>query len=208
VRSAQSEHPGRFLLVDLDDSAESAAVLPALPGLLDAEESQAVVRGGVVRVARMTQLASSDCLVPPTGAPWRLDIREMDIRAKGSLDGLTLAACPDTLEPLTGREVRVAIRAAGLNFRDVLGALDRNPGEAGPLGSEAAGVVEAIGPEVTGLRPGDPVMGLLSGGFGPVGVTDERLLTRVPDDWTWETAASVPLAFLTAYHALVELAGL
>nr|AYW76477.1 MjmC [Streptomyces sp.] len=202
VRSAQSEHPGRFLLVDLDDSAESAAVLPALPGLLDAEEPQAVVRAGAVRVARMAQLASSDGLVPPTGAPWRLATRET-----GGLDALTLTECPGTLEPLTGREVRVAIRAAGVNFRDVLTALDGYPGEAGPLGSEAAGVVEAIGPEVTGLRPGDPVMGLLSGGFGPVGVTDERLLTRVPDAWTWETAASVPLAFLTAYYALVELAG-
>ncbi|MGY0055362.1 type I polyketide synthase [Streptomyces sp. LZ34] len=203
VRSAQSEHPGRFLLVDLDDSPESVAVLPGLPGLLDAGEPQAVVRAGEVRVARLSQLASSDGLAPPTGAPWRLDTG-----AKGGLDGLTLAACPETLEPLTGREVRVAIRAAGVNFRDVLGALGRYPGEAGPLGSEAAGVVEATGPEVTGLRPGDPVMGLLSGGFGPVGVTDERLLTRVPDDWTWETAASVPLVFLTAYHALVDLAGL
>ncbi|MDT0543549.1 type I polyketide synthase [Streptomyces lonegramiae] len=203
VRSAQAEHPGRFLLVDLDDPARSAAALPALPALLDADEPQAVVRAGTVRVARLARLASADRLVPPAGTPWRLDTR-----AKGGLDGLTLAACPTALEPLTGREVRVAIRAAGVSFRDVRDALGTHPGEAGPFGSEAAGVVEAIGPEVTGLRPGDPVMGLLSGGFGPVGVADERLLTRVPDDWTWQTAASVPLAFLTAYHALVDLAGL
>ncbi|MFI9052724.1 type I polyketide synthase [Streptomyces sp. NPDC053427] len=200
VRSAQSENPGRILLADLDDTAESAAQLPALPGLLDSDEPQVLVRSGTVRVGRLARLESGRSLVPPARTPWRLDSR-----AKGSLDELALLPHPEARRPLTGHEVRVGIRAAGLNFRDVLNALGMYPGEAGLFGSEAAGVVTEIGPDVTALAPGDRVMGMLFGGFGPLGIADDRLLTRVPDDWTWDAAAAMPLVFLTAYHALVDL---
>ncbi|MFC9653413.1 type I polyketide synthase [Streptomyces sp. NPDC056937] len=203
VRSAQAENPGRFLLVDADDTADSAAVLPTLPGLVAAGEPQAVVRAGALRVGRLARLESGTGLVPPAGGPWRLGSR-----AKGSLDGLTLAPFPEVLEPLTGHDVRVEVRAAGVNFRDVLNALGMYPGDAGLFGSEAAGVVVGTGPEVTGLRVGDRVMGMLFGGFGTHVVGHEHMMTRVPDTWSWETAASMPLVFLTAYHALVELGGL
>ncbi|WP_420882713.1 type I polyketide synthase [Streptomyces noursei] len=203
VRSAQSENPGRLLLVDLDDTAGSAAQLPLLPALLDADEPQAVVREGTVRVGRLARLDSGHGLVPPPGTPWRLGSR-----AKGSLDGLALLPHPEARRPLTGHEVRVGIRAAGLNFRDVLNALGMYPGDAGLFGSEAAGVVVEVGPDVTGLAPGDRVMGMVFGGFGPLGIADARLLTPVPADWSWETGASVPLVFLTAYYALKELGGL
>ncbi|OJG07804.1 Erythronolide synthase, modules 3 and 4 [Pseudonocardia autotrophica] len=203
LRSAQSENPGRLLVADLDDTPASLAAVAQLPALFDADEPQAIVRDGAVRVGRLATLLSGAALVPPAGTPWRLGCR-----AKGSLDGLELAPHPDVLAPLRGHEVRVGIRAAGLNFRDVLNALGMYPGDAGLFGSEAAGVVTGVGPEVTTLAPGDRVTGMLFGGFGPHGVTDERLLTTVPDGWDWETAASVPLVFLTAYHALVDLADL
>ncbi|MGQ0836940.1 type I polyketide synthase [Actinokineospora sp.] len=201
VRSAQAELPGRLLLVDIDDAPESLALVARLPELAAADEPQVVLRAGVARVGRLARLASSPALVPPAEVTWRLD----SVR-KGRLDGLTLLPHPHASDPLTGHEVRVAVRAAGLNFRDVLNALGMYPGEAGLFGSEAAGVVVGVGPEVTALAPGDRVLGMLFGGFGPLGVTDERLLVRVPDRWSWETAASVPLVFLTAYHALVDLA--
>ncbi|BCB84346.1 phenolphthiocerol synthesis polyketide synthase type I Pks15/1 [Phytohabitans suffuscus] len=203
VRSAQAENPGRFLLVDLDDTAESLAAMPGLPGLLDTGEQQVVVRAGAVRVPRLAPASTGPSLVPPAGVPWRLDSGR-----RGSLDGLSLVPCPAVAEPLVGRQVRVRIGAAGLNFRDVLNALGMYPGEAGLFGSEAAGVVAEVGPEVVGLRPGDRVMGVLFGGFGPLGVTDERFLAKTPDSWTDQTAASVPLVFLTAYYAFTDLAGL
>ena len=53
VRTAQTENPGRFLLLDLDDDADSTAVLPGLTELLDSGENQAVVRHGRLRVARL-----------------------------------------------------------------------------------------------------------------------------------------------------------
>ncbi|NLU76699.1 SDR family NAD(P)-dependent oxidoreductase [Streptomyces sp. HNM0575] len=56
VRSAQAESPGTMLLADLDGTEESAAVLPRLPALLDAGETQAAVRQGTVHVARLARL--------------------------------------------------------------------------------------------------------------------------------------------------------
>src|SRR5262249_50588440 len=58
------------------------------------------------------------------------------------------------------------------------------------------------------VAPGDRVMGILHGGFGPVAVTDHQLLTRMPAGWSFADAAAVPIVFLTAYYALVDLARL
>ncbi|WEB45356.1 SDR family NAD(P)-dependent oxidoreductase [Streptomyces yunnanensis] len=205
VRAAQSEHPGRIVLLDLEDGQDRAVteVLGDLPGLLATDDAQFAVRDGAVRVARLAPLGSSAGLLPPAGASWRLDSA-----AKGSLDNLFLAPCPEVLEPLTEGRVRIRVQAAGLNFRDVLDALGMYPGEAAPLGAEAAGVVTETGPGVRGLHPGDHVTGLVLGGFGPEAVADERLLTRIPDGWSAAQAASVPLVFLTAYYALKDLADL
>jgi len=75
------------------------------------------------------------------------------------------------------------------------------------MGSEIAGVVAETGPGVSGLVAGDRVLGMAGGGFGPVAVTDARLLVAVPEGWSFPAAASVPVAFMTAWYALVDLAG-
>jgi polyketide synthase 12 len=200
VRAAQSENPDRFVLLDVD--AESVALLPRLAVSVLVDEPQVAVRNGVVRVARLARLASSPGLVPPVGL-WRLDSRQ-----SGSLDDLFLAPVEEESRPLRGREVRLRVTAAGMNFRDVLNALGLYPGPAGPLGAEAAGVVTEIGPEVTGLAVGDRVMGIVPGGIGTAPLTlDERILVGVPGEWSEEMAASVPLVFLTAYYAFTDLAG-
>ena len=100
----------------------------------------------------------------------------------------------------------MAVRAAGVNFRDVLMSLGMYPGE-GVVGSEVAGVVTETGPGVTGLAPGDRVLGLADGGFGPVAVTDARVAVPVPAGWSFAQAAAVPVVFATAWYALVDLAG-
>ncbi|WP_328610184.1 SDR family NAD(P)-dependent oxidoreductase [Amycolatopsis sp. NBC_00345] len=203
VRSAQTENPGRFLLADLDDTEESADAVPALLGAFEDGESQVVVREGVVSAGRLAPLVPGDGLLPPSDSPWRLDSSH-----RGSLENLTLLACPEVLEPLTGRQVRIRVAAAGVNFRDVLKALGMYPGRDGLMGAEATGVVTEIGPDVTSVKPGDRVLGMIDGGFGPVAVADERYLGLVPEGWSDESAASVALVFLTAYHAFVDLAGL
>jgi NADPH:quinone reductase-like Zn-dependent oxidoreductase/NAD(P)-dependent dehydrogenase (short-subunit alcohol dehydrogenase family)/acyl carrier protein len=61
---------------------------------------------------------------------------------------------------------------------------------------------------VTGLQPGQRVMGLFASGTGPVAVTDARLVVPVPDSWTFAQAAAAPVAYLTAYYGLRDLGGL
>ena len=69
-------------------------------------------------------------------------------------------------------------------------------------------MVLETGPGVTDLVPGDRVMGLFSGAFGPVAVADRRLMARIPAGWSFAEAATVPVVYLTAYYGLVDLAGL
>jgi NADPH:quinone reductase-like Zn-dependent oxidoreductase/acyl carrier protein len=200
VRSAQSEHPGRFVLIDVAEEEPSLRVLDAA---LAVDEPQLAVREGGVLAPRLARVGSGDgVLTPPAGVSrWRLDAV-----GGGTLEGLALVACPQVDEPLQAGQIRVGICAAGLNFRDVLIALGVYPGEAAP-GSEGAGVVMEVGPQVEDLAVGDRVMGLFAGSFGPVAVTDRSWVVPVPDGWSFATAASVPIVFLTAYYALVDLAG-
>ena len=140
-------------------------------------------------------------MLPPAGEQaWHLSVEH-----GGTLEALSLVPCPQASESLGPGQVRVAVHAAGLNFRDVLIALGVYPGKA-TIGSEGAGVVLEVGPDVTDLSVGDRVMGLIADAFGPVAVTDQRLMVRVPQGWSFVEAAAVPLIFLTAYYALVDVA--
>ncbi|MER7576727.1 SDR family NAD(P)-dependent oxidoreductase [Streptomyces sp. NPDC126514] len=203
VRSAQSENPGRFLLLDLDPASELGADLVAegVSAALEAGEGQLAVRGEDVLAPRLARAASGAALVPPAGErAWRLDTV-----ASGTLEGLTLLPVPEATAPLAAGQVRIAVRAAGLNFRDVLIGLGMVPGQT-VMGSECAGVVVEVGEGVTHPSAGDRVMGFVTGGLGPFAVTDARVVVRVPEGWSFEQAASVPVVFLTAYYGLVDLA--
>ncbi|MDS0136272.1 SDR family NAD(P)-dependent oxidoreductase [Amycolatopsis sp. CM201R] len=76
------------------------------------------------------------------------------------------------------------------------------------LGSEAAGVVVEVGAGVTHLTPGDRVFGLVDDAFAPRAVADARGLAPIPAGWTFPEAATVPVAFVTAYYGLFDLGGL
>ncbi|WP_037305017.1 type I polyketide synthase, partial [Saccharopolyspora erythraea] len=195
LRSAQAEHLGRIVVADLDDSAASTR---ALPSVLVAGEAQFAVRAGQVLVPRLARRA----VLPAPSGPWRLDVT-----AEGTLENLALVPAPEAQVPLEPGQVRIAVRAAGVNFRDVLIGLGMYPGEV-QLGGEGAGVVTEVAPDVTGLAPGDRVTGLFGGSFGPVAIADHRTVARIPRDWSYEQAAAVPIAYLTAYLGLVELGAL
>ncbi|WP_443046817.1 SDR family NAD(P)-dependent oxidoreductase [Streptomyces sp. NBC_00247] len=198
VRTAQSENPGRFMLLDVDGREESDRVLAAA---VAAGESELVIRHGTAHRPQLARRTAKDLLRAPAEDGWRLDVT-----TPGTLDALELVPVP-VAEQLGEGQVRIAVRAAGLNFRDVMIALGMYPDRA-LIGSEGAGVVVEVGPGVTDLAPGDAVLGLLSGGVGPTSVTDRELVTRMPEGWSFAQAASVPIVFLTAYYGLVDLAGL
>ncbi|MCX5381018.1 type I polyketide synthase [Streptomyces sp. NBC_00091] len=204
IRSAQAENPGRLLIADLDTTEESAAALRgAVAAALVHDEPQTALRAGTALAPRLVRAGSGTALPVPGGAAaWALDTT-----AAGTLDHLALRPRPEAAQPLPEGAVRIAVHAAGLNFRDVLVSLGMYPG-GGFMGCEAAGVVVETGPGVTHLAPGDRVMGMVPHAFGPLAVADAQMVARVPEGWSFEKAASVPAAFLTAYYALVDLAGL
>ncbi|WP_437112630.1 SDR family NAD(P)-dependent oxidoreductase [Streptomyces hydrogenans] len=202
VRSAATENPGRIVLADVDDPAEGSASRQVLDAVVASREPQFALRSGRVLVPRLAPFAGAVPVAPPAdGGPWRL------AAAGGSPDDVHAAPHPEALAPLGEGQVRIAVRAAGLNFRDVLTVLGMVPVGA-PLGTEAAGTVLETGPGVTGLAVGDRVFGLVPGALGPVAVADRRLVARIPEGWSFAQAAGVPAVFTTAYYGLVELAGL
>ncbi|ETW21200.1 polyketide synthase [Mycobacterium gastri 'Wayne'] len=193
VRSAQAEHPGRVVLLDSDGSVDVGAVIRA-------GEPQLVVRDGAAYQARLRSL-DPILRLPEVPSGWRLIPG-----GAGTLDDVRVGAC-ERSELATG-QVRVAVAAVGVNFRDVLVALGMYPG-GGDLGIEGAGVVVEVGPGVSGVSGvavGDAVMGML-GVAGPEAVVDQRLVTAVPPGWPLDTAAGVPVVFLTAFYGLSDLAG-
>jgi NADPH:quinone reductase-like Zn-dependent oxidoreductase/acyl carrier protein len=205
TRSAQSEHPGRFALLDLDEHHGEGCEQDwrAAIGALSLDEPQLAVRGGQVLAPRLARLDAQESLAPPVGtAHWRLRAG-----TAGTLESLALAECPEAGAPLAEGQIRLGVRAAGLNFADVLVSLSTDVVES-ELGYEGAGVVLEVGPGVEDLAVGDRVMGVLRGGFGPSVAVDRRLVAPMPAAWSFVEAASVPIVFLTAYYALVDLARL
>ncbi|MDW8810733.1 SDR family NAD(P)-dependent oxidoreductase, partial [Streptomyces scabiei] len=200
LSSAAHENPDRIAVVDWDGAEASAA---AFTRALAFPEPRLALRAGTLHAPRLIPLARHSALLPPPGpGSWVLD-RAAD---GATIDDLALVPAPESLAaPLGPGQVRVDVRAAGVNFRDVVVALGLVDGLRG-LGGELAGVVTAVGPDVTGVRPGDRVLGLGPATFGPVAVTDHRWLAPMPDGWTFEQAAAVPIAYLTAYYGLVDLA--
>jgi acyl transferase domain-containing protein/NADPH:quinone reductase-like Zn-dependent oxidoreductase/short-subunit dehydrogenase len=101
-------------------------------------------------------------------------------------------------------EIEVAVRASGLNFRDVLTALGMRSGDS--LGGECSGVVVAVGDGIDDLRVGDRVMGYTPAGFSSYVTVRRDYVARVPQGLDFTAAAALPVAFLTAQYGLHRLA--
>ncbi|MFI6824211.1 SDR family NAD(P)-dependent oxidoreductase [Micromonospora sp. NPDC050187] len=205
-RTVAHEHPDlRCTRIDLgtDLPDEDTALLTAL--LAPAEEPDLALRGGDVFVSRLVAGApgAAPVVAEPAGdRPFRLELDRA-----GTLDGLHLR--PFTPAPPGPGEVLVEVRASGLNFRDVLKTLGAYPGlddAEVTLGDECAGVVVAVGPDVTDLRVGDAVVAVGSRCVGSHVRADARLVAPKPAGLDFTAAATIPIAFLTAAYALEHLA--
>ena len=129
---------------------------------------------------------------------------------QGGLDALGWAP-RETRTPGPG-EIDVEVRAAGLNFRDVMWGMGLLPEEAlidgfaGPtFGLECAGVVRAIGPGVDGLAIGDRVVGFAPAALATRVTTLARAVTPIPPETSFAAAATTPVAFVTVFYALGTL---
>ncbi|NES25301.1 MAG: NADPH:quinone oxidoreductase family protein [Symploca sp. SIO3E6] len=109
-------------------------------------------------------------------------------------------------------EVRIKVRAAGMNNSDLQTTYGTyRVGYTGLphiLGQEAAGEVDAVGEGVTGLVPGMRVVGHVRGAFAEMAMGSANELLPLPEQISWEVAASLPIAYLTASMALIHQAKL
>lgn len=112
----------------------------------------------------------------------------------------------DIPQPEPGpQQVLVRLHAASLNRGEFIAGhgLHGKSGAAKAIGMEGAGEVVKLGAGVSGLKPGDQVMGRCPGAFSEYALMDVREAMRRPANLSWEEAASVPLTFLVVYDMLV-----
>lgn len=133
----------------------------------------------------------------------------LGIGTPGLLDSLVFIDDDTVAASLAPDQVQIKPTAFGLNFRDVMvgmGQLDETR-----MGFECSGIISAIGPKAAaarGLEVGDRVYAFLRGYFANTIRVHHTSVARVPEDMDMETAASIPLVFITAYHALHNMARL
>lgn len=162
-------------------------------------EDQIALRHGVRRVARLVSETLED-----TDAENGASMQRLDVTERGTLDHLQY--CEVARRAPGPGEMEIRVRASGLNFRDVLNALGRYPGDPGLLGDECAGEVVSVGEGVEGFSPGDRVMATAPGSFADYVTFDAQLAVPLPGNMRYTDAATVPVVFLTTYYALHHLA--
>ncbi|KAG5950724.1 Type I Iterative PKS [Claviceps sorghi] len=166
---------------------------------------------GIVRVGRMYPFSPKEELVKPVeivenGTPQEELRVVLDMTKTSQLDTLHWTDAADgprrVLDP---NEVEVKVFAAGLNFKDVLGALGVVPFPETGLGGEGSGIVSRVGVEVTDFQPGNRVMFLANGSFASHVITPAKLCERIPARMSFEDAASMPAVFATAFACLLNI---
>ncbi len=191
--------------IDLDPSADpQAAARDLFRELRTADgEDEIAFRGGKRLVARMVRSEAKEQqthsqLEIPHGHPFHLVMDKL-----GVLDDMRFERMERT--PPGPGEVEIRVLATGLNFLDVLTALDMCPTEPNPLGLECAGRIAAVGAGVTHLDVGDEVVAIARHCFGTHVTTNAHFVARKPPALGLEEAITIPTTFWTAWYGLFHI---
>ena len=205
-----------FPLHQIDFSALSDEELGRCVSLLvaNSEETEIALRGHEIHAPRLEAADADDLPARQIIAiPERSDVNfQATMAAPGSMDEIHLAEILRT--ELKPDEVRVAVRAVGLNFRDIMAATGLLPrrAESEPawlnLGLEFGGTVVAVGAEVSAFKRGDRVMGMGRGCLRAYLDQPAATLAPIADGLSLQDAATIPSAFTTAQYALNHVARL
>src|SRR4051812_6211067 len=137
-------------------------------------------------------------------------MKALVITEHGPPDVMRVEERPDP-EPGPG-EVRIAVRAAGVNFADLLARVGLYPDAPKPpcvVGYEVAGDVDAVGDGAEGLQLGQRVMAACRfGGYAQLAVAKTGTVLPLPDGWSYAEGAAMPVTYATAYAGLVRYGGL
>ena len=205
ARTIEAECPELPLTnIDLEpDSAGLEEDLDALEeallhGVVGGGEPQRAVRAGRWYAARLIRSE----VEPETSRPVALTIE-----GRGTVEGLRLE--PIDRPVPSEDEVEVRVTHAGLNFIDVMDVLGVLPFErAGGLGAECVGQVVRVGAHVTNVAVGDRVIAMAPNAFASHVVVNAALVAHAPRAFSDAAAATLPISFLTAVHALERVAAL
>lgn len=130
---------------------------------------------------------------------------KMQLRTLGALDSFYFA---DHTYAVADDEVKILVKAVGLNFRDImvtLGQLNIDPSD---IGLECSGIVAEIGSNVTSLAVGDRVCAVADGSFATFTCCSTSKAAKIPDSMPFNVAASIPVVYTTAYYCLYDIARL
>ncbi len=207
IRVIGAEHPHlRATQIDVDETTNAEQLARQLLG--GSDEDETAWRNGAWYAARLSPAPLRPEERQATVVDHQRDGMRLQIRTPGDLETLELVAC-DRVAPGPG-QIEVAVGASSINFADVLVAFGRYPafeGRLPQLGTDFAGVVSAVGPDVTDHKVGDHVGGLCADGcWGTFLICDARLAVTLPAGLTVGQAAAVSTAHVTAYYGLHELA--
>jgi NADPH:quinone reductase-like Zn-dependent oxidoreductase/aryl carrier-like protein len=206
-RVIAGEYPRlRCKLVDLDPRVEESGWTALFDEIQAADDEDEVAWRGSERYVHRYLPAPGLPEVGTfrSGGPYRLALRQA-----GTLDGLVLQTLGR--RPPGPGEVEIEVEAAGLNFSDVMKALGLYPGlPEGPvsLGAECSGRVTAVGAGVTGLDVGAEVLAVAGFAMGSHVLARAELVVPKPSRLSFDEAAALPIAMLTAAYALETLGGL
>jgi NADPH:quinone reductase-like Zn-dependent oxidoreductase len=132
-------------------------------------------------------------------------MRQVWITRAGAPEVLQVREAPDP-EPKDG-QIRIRVKAAGINFADLMARVGLYPDAPKipcVVGYEVSGVVDAVGPGVTGFAAGDRVIGMPHfGGYTDTLVVPQEQVFRMPAAMTFEQGAALPVVYLTAHNMML-----
>lgn len=176
-------------------------------------ETEYAVRNGQVMVPRiMVDQSLNAFMNTKPGSQivqeqvWAQQERPLKIRIRtpGLLDTIEYTDNGCESDGLSANTIKIDVKASGINFRDVMTALGQI--HAYPLGCECSGVVLAVGSSVKNLRLGDRVVATCkTGSFCNVLFAQTEEVELIPEHMPFAIAAALPVAYMTAYWAVIKI---
>ena len=226
-RTIRAEHPGIALsTLDLDSGASITTEttiqnivrlfsLVSSPQGVNTQECEYALRSGVFFINRMLpQQQMNDLLTDQNTSaaaellPFLQQNRplKLEVGVPGLLDTLRFVDDLAAAEPIDKDDVEIKVEASGLNFVDIMIAMGQVQDTM--LGAECSGIVTRVGAHVKNCKPGDRAMTWRLGCHQTYVRNPAVMIQMVPDDMTFEVAASIPTVYCTVYYSLFDAARL
>jgi NADPH:quinone reductase and related Zn-dependent oxidoreductases len=223
ARSIRSETNIKFAMLDLDserrppDDGAVSSILTVFKSLFmpgcTTNDFEYRERDGQLLVPRVDSDSGMDRFIHrETSGKTTLDLQpfsqpgrplKIKVGTPGALD--TLHFIDDTAvgTDLAPQEVEIEVKATSMNFKDIMISMGQLSSEY--LGIECSGIVSRIGTDVVGTAVGDRVCASTEGAYSTFARCKYTSVSLIPDQMTFEEAATIPIAFCTAYYSLFDL---